>query len=561
MRNYVRKTNRGNWNEDQMKTAIECVKRKEMSIRKAASSFNVPLESLRRRCNGQLKQLSGENMHKKQLRPIRTVLTEEQETDLESYILALDNSFYGLSINELRRVIYEYCERNKIKHPFNKVHQMAGRDFVSGFLKRRQTLSLRKPEAVSLNRVFGLNKTSIDRYFENLKTVLEKFNIRPHRIFNVDESGLTCVHKPIKVLAPKGKRVVATATSGERGVTTTIVVCCSATGSYVPPMMIFKRKRKRQDLTEGAPVGTLNEVSDSGWINTELFMTYLKHFAEHTKPTKDDRVLLILDGHRSHTKNIGLIDFARDNGIEIVSLPPHTSHKLQPLDRTFFKPLKVAFNAACTSWMRLHPARRITIDKIGALFNTAYLKAATIENAISGFRCTGIFPYDASILPEKEFLSDPREPLATPDVSSITEEPIASSSQAGSSVDAIDMIVHSTPVSFREILKVPDIVEKKKTKRSEESEIITGSPYKLSLEKSETETKKLSKAKKETLKKKKTTKTKTIPPVVEDCECLFCGDWWHESLPGENWIQCIKCSVWLHELCCSSDKPICDFCD
>ncbi|XP_057312355.1 uncharacterized protein LOC130653871 [Hydractinia symbiolongicarpus] len=356
MRNYVRKTNRGNWNEDQMKTAIECVKRKEMSIRKAASSFNVPLESLRRCCNGQLKQLSGENMHKKQLGPIRTVLTEEQETDLESYILALDNSFYGLSINELRRVIYEYCERNKIKHPFNKVHQMAGRDFVSGFLKRRQTLSLRKPEAVSLNRVFGLNKTSIDRYFENLKTVLEKFNIRPHRIFNVDESGLTCVHKPIKVLAPKGKRVVATATSGERGVTTTIVVCCSATGSYVPPMMIFKRKRKRQDLTEGAPVGTLNEVSDSGWINTELFMTYLKHFAEHTKPTKDDRVLLILDGHKSHTKNIGLIDFARDNGIEIVSLPPHTSHKLQPLDRTFFKPLKVAFNTACTSWMRLHPA-------------------------------------------------------------------------------------------------------------------------------------------------------------------------------------------------------------
>lgn len=76
-------------------------------------------------------------------------------------------------------------------------------------------MSSRKPESVSLNRVFGLNKTSIERYFTNLKTILDKCCIPPHRIFNVDESSLTCVHKPVKVFAPKGKRVVASATSGE----------------------------------------------------------------------------------------------------------------------------------------------------------------------------------------------------------------------------------------------------------------------------------------------------------------------------------------------------------
>lgn len=85
------------------------------------------------------------------------------------------------------------------------------------------------------------------------------------------------------------------------------VVGCNATGTYIPPMMIFKRKRKRDDFTEAAPVGTLNEVSDSGWINTDLFMKYLRNFSQHAKPTKDDRVLLILDGHKCHTKNIELI--------------------------------------------------------------------------------------------------------------------------------------------------------------------------------------------------------------------------------------------------------------
>ena len=474
---------------------------------------------------------------------IRTVLSEAQEIELHAYVVAMDNSFYGLSINELRKVIYEYCERMKIKHPFNKTKQMAGRDFVAGFLKRQPSLSLRKPESVSLNRVFGLNRTSVERYFNNLENIMKTYNFQPHRIFNVDESGLTCVHKPLKVLAPKGKCVVATATSGERGITTTVVICCNATGNYIPPMMIFKRKRRKDDLTEHAPVGTLNEVSDSGWINIGLFMSYLKHFAKHAKPTKDDRVLLILDGHKSHTKNIELIEYARETGIEILSLPPHTSHKLQPLDHTFFKPSKVAFNTACTSWMRLHPARRITIDKIGGLFNTAYLKAATLESSISGFRCTGIIPLNRSILPETEFLSDPRVDVSNPtgdthefvELTPTINIPLQSSSnEAGmpkefnqsasnaANLDsstlanlAIDMAIDLTSgpsvtsISFSDILKVPDIVEKQKSKRSKESEHITSSPYKKLLENSIAEKKPTSSKKlKEKKIKSKTTKIK-----------------------------------------------------
>ena len=80
---------------------------------------------------------------------------------------------------------------------------MAGRDFVAGFLKRHPILSLRKPEVVSLNRVFGLNKTSVEQYFSNLEILLNEFQFPPHRIYNVDESGLTCVTN--KGIGTKGK--------------------------------------------------------------------------------------------------------------------------------------------------------------------------------------------------------------------------------------------------------------------------------------------------------------------------------------------------------------------
>ena len=268
-----------------------------MSIRKAVEVFNVPYTTLRRHCKGELKS----NQYEKKLGTIRTVLRNDEEVELESLILAMDNSFYGLIIDDLRRVAYQHCVRKNIKRPFNKQTETAGRDFVSGFLRRRENISLRKPESVSLSRVFGLNKTSVQTYFDKFEVVLEKYYFQPHQIYNVDESGLTCVHKPIKVLAQKGKRVVSSATSGERGVTTTILCCYNAVGYYVLPMMIFKRKYVKPELTDHAPAGTLNNVSENGWINGPLFVSYMEHFVKHVKTSKESNVLLILDGHSTHT--------------------------------------------------------------------------------------------------------------------------------------------------------------------------------------------------------------------------------------------------------------------
>ena len=109
-----------------------------------------------------------------------------------------------------------------------------------------------------------MNRASIDLYFNNLKQILDSENVEASRIYNCDESGLTCVNKPVKVLSTKGKHVVSSATSGERGRTTTVLVAVSATGHYVPHMLIFKRKRMNSELLDHAPVATIGGCSDSG---------------------------------------------------------------------------------------------------------------------------------------------------------------------------------------------------------------------------------------------------------------------------------------------------------
>ena len=60
----------------------------------------------------------------------------------------MDQAFYGLSINGVRTMVFEYCEKNNISNGFHCDTKMAGPDFVTGFRKRHPRLSLRKPEAV-----------------------------------------------------------------------------------------------------------------------------------------------------------------------------------------------------------------------------------------------------------------------------------------------------------------------------------------------------------------------------------------------------------------------------
>ena len=59
--------------------------------------------------------------------------------------------------------------------------------------------------------------------------------------------------------------------------------------------------------------------------------------------------------------------------------------------------------------MRNHPGRRITVDLLGSLFNEAYLKYATLSNAVSGFKSSVIFPFNPEIIPEHELIDDPRD--------------------------------------------------------------------------------------------------------------------------------------------------------
>lgn len=303
---------------------------------------------------------------------------------------------------ELRRLVYDFAETNQICHRFNRNKKVAGKDWLESFLKRHPEISLRKPEGTNQNRIAAFNKPEVDRFFNNLLTVMDKFKFSESRIFNVDETGISTVQNPSKILAPKGQKQVGSVISWERGKNVTVVCAVSALGQFVPPMFIYPRARMNPQLTRDGPIQAIYKCSKNGWINEELFFEWIQHFQQHVKATVDDPALLILDNHGSHI-SLNIYTYCRSNGIVMVSLPPHTSHKLQPLDLTFFGPLKNALNRECDLYLRSHAHEKITHYELASIFNRAYVRTATMEKGISGFRAAGIWPLDPNKFSEDDF--------------------------------------------------------------------------------------------------------------------------------------------------------------
>jgi hypothetical protein len=151
------------------------------------------------------------------------------------------------------------AERNCVPLRFNKDKKIAGKKWYYAFMKRYPKRGLRQPESTYIARAKGFSKSRVSEFFDVLEKLVDQNELDATRVFNANETGLSTVQKRTrKVIARKGKRQVGSVCSGERGTLTTAVCCESASGNYVPPMLIFKRARGKDEIKDGAPPSSGN---------------------------------------------------------------------------------------------------------------------------------------------------------------------------------------------------------------------------------------------------------------------------------------------------------------
>jgi DDE superfamily endonuclease/helix-turn-helix, Psq domain len=606
---YTRKTTRQSWSEESMAQALASVENGSFGYLSASKQFGVPKSTLERRFKGKNKHATGNS---KTLGSRKMTFPFNLEQELVAYVKNMEGMLFGLSSRSVRSLAYQLAVRNNIPHNFNNEKKMAGWCWLRSFMKRNK-LSLRLPEATSAARARGFNREAVAAFFDILEPLQEKFNFPPSKIFNVDETGITTVQgRPSKIVAARGRKQVGTLSSAERGELSTAVICMSASGVFVPPMLIIPRVRMKPQFMVGTPPGTLVVAHKSGWMQLDLFVQWFDHFLLHTQASKANPVLLILDGHKTHTQNLSIIDKARNNGVTIVCLPPHCSHRMQPLDVAFMAPLSRFYTEQIEIWLRNHPGRYVTVCEVPSLFGNAYLRASTPINAINGFQKTGIHPVNRTIFTEDMFAatlptnrpleeddSERRSPNPQEDVPEIVIDNIETTPKRLIDINQTRLApeindlndlpstshgpTYFSPDQIAPYPQAPKTKLKASQRKRGKSVILTSTPYKDELENSlkmkspaQMNLKKIrSNTKIQSLNEKQPKKVlkgkgKENMPVQssdseeDDTECFYCNKKYSTDIHGEGWIRCCSCKKWAHDACAGADDDddifICDHC-
>lgn len=206
-----------------------------------------------------------------------------------------------------------------------------------------------------------------------------------------------------------------------------LLACIGADGVALPPALIYRGDSGTlQDtwIEDWKPEDeAFFAVSANGWSSDVLGLNWLKHvFQRYTgQKAGNRRRLLIVDGHSSHV-NMQFIEKCDQLRILLLILPPHSTHRLQPLDVSLFSPLATFYTNGLNQLM-FNSLGMVSMSKraFWGVFLPAWKQAFTPKNIASGFAKTGIFPCNPSLL--LDVITKPQL-IEASDVSQLLETPM-----------------------------------------------------------------------------------------------------------------------------------------
>lgn len=291
--------------------------------------------------------------------------------------------------------------------------RLLGKQWVNRFLDRHKNVKIKTSRSLDQERRRGSTKEAYEDFFHRLKYQIDSKNIPPRHISNVDEHGMQ------EAESTEGGKVIGDSLTSRAYKQTSkattwvsVIESVTAEGRRLTPVVVFTGASLQgqwyPDYFRQQPVirHWKYDYSPTGFSNERIALKWLNEiYLPETRPENPAQWrLLILDEASSHiTEKFMLTAFL--NKVHLLYLPPHTSHKTQPLDRSVFSPLKTYFRqetaplAGCRTTTPLNKQRWLLA------YRDASIKGCTARNIRSGFKKTGIWPFDpAQILEDREAL-------------------------------------------------------------------------------------------------------------------------------------------------------------
>ena len=143
-------------------------------------------------------------------------------------------------------------------------------------------------------------------------------------------------------------------------------------------------------------------ATTKGYITKSKFHEYGLKFIKYLKDNglANQKNLLIVDGHKSHLYNLPFYEAMISNNIEVLTIPPHTSHLLQALDLVPFAQFKKYWEHNLRKYNNTHSWHHLNKVDFWDVFVLSWNQAMVPKNIIAGFQHTGIYPFDPTAIPK-----------------------------------------------------------------------------------------------------------------------------------------------------------------
>lgn len=277
--------------------------------------------------------------------------------------------------------------------------------WISGFISRNnEKIKEARPKGMPVARIASSTPEVIAPYFDQLESLLKTNEYPPALILNFDETAIQADNKTKKVLITfeKKRGIVPLPDSRYRF---TLCACIAADGSHLKPLVILPGK-KLPYLPEEIVSECELEVQENSSIDKEKLERYVDDVVipwinqKRIEIRKEEsRAMFILDNHTTR-KNEGLMEKFFENRIDVLFLPPNTTHLTQPLDVVVFSSMKSQLSTKIKRRVNMgEPLAEMRVKMIESALE-CYQTSCSSFTVRKAFKMTGIVPFNRRLVLE-----------------------------------------------------------------------------------------------------------------------------------------------------------------
>lgn len=372
------------YNENQLKRALQEVRIGGASLRATARKYNIPRATLQFK----LKKPTARS------RPgPEPFLTTELEDSLVKWHMDMVRKGFPRKKEDIIDSVQKYLTDTPLETPFK--NNRPGRGWLRIFLKRHPNLTEARTNS-------GVTENDIRRWYRDIKEYLRENNfldvlLDPTRMFNADETVFQTCSDTDRVFAPmRDKKAYAHESI-------TVLFTFSADGNVCPTLLVYPSKSMSETIPNSVPDDWWFTQSDTGGVSSDVFNEFITNiFSPYLTERNIKRpVILFIDGHKNNiTYQLSVL--CNDLKIILVALYPNPMRILiEPANLSIFNVAEKIWSDALKEFQDKNAGKIVTKVSFATVLKT-FLDSAESDSFINAFQTSGLYPFDPNAVDYSE---------------------------------------------------------------------------------------------------------------------------------------------------------------